>query len=52
MKAKIEGLTAQGNGVYEDKKGRVYMADRKNRTLYAVTKEKRNQNPQTMICKK
>jgi len=43
MKAKIEGLTAQGNGVYEDKKGRVYMADRKNKTLYAVTKEKRNQ---------
>ncbi|MBQ2510459.1 MAG: hypothetical protein II529_06525 [Erysipelotrichaceae bacterium] len=39
MKAKIEGLTAQGNGVYEDRKGRAYVADRKNRTLYAVNKD-------------
>ena len=39
MKAKIEGLTAQGSGVYQDNKGRTYVADRKNRTLYAINKD-------------
>lgn len=43
MKAKIEGLTAQGNGVYEDKKGRSYIADRKNRSLYLIDKDSRKQ---------
>ena len=39
MKAKIEGLKSQGNGVYEDNKGRTYAADRRNKTLYAVNKD-------------
>ena len=43
MKAKIEGLTAKGNNVYEDNKGRTYLADHKNRVLYAIGKDSRNQ---------
>lgn len=43
MKAKIEGLTAKGNNVYEDNKGRTYLADHKNRILYAIGKDSRNQ---------
>lgn len=43
MKAKIEELKPQGNGVYEDKKGRSYIADRKNRALYLIDKDSRKQ---------
>ena len=43
MKARIEGLKAQGYGVYEDSKGRIYAGSRKSRTLYAVSKEKQKQ---------
>ena len=42
MKSKIEGLTPQGGGVYEDKKGRLYIGDRKKRTLYVVDRGSKN----------
>ncbi|MBR4461677.1 MAG: hypothetical protein IKS51_03755 [Erysipelotrichaceae bacterium] len=42
MKSRIDGLEAKGGGIYEDKKGRTYVGDRKKGVLYVIDRDSRS----------
>ena len=45
MKSKIQGLVPMGNSVYQDDRGRLYLADRKNRILYMLNRDEQKKLP-------